>query len=479
MRYTRIFFISGLLPELSNNTYPDPGIAYIIENAKPLGIEYDFLDNRLGYKSINIIKRIADFNPDLIAVSMKTGQYLKQYEILKDFNNQFPHTKILCGGDHLTVIREQVLRDCPSIDYGIPFEGEMVFNSLIKGDEIDKIQGLIYRDKNEVKFNGFKDLIEDLDTLEFPKFEKVDFSKYTMKEVGLVSSRGCPFSCIFCVESTKGKMKRYRSRSAVNFVDEIAYWVKKGFRRFDFSEPCFNYSKERVISICDEIEKRNFPPLYFSANSGARADSMDEEVIMRLKGIGLKYLIYGVEGGNNKILDIIKKGEKLETIEKAIRLSLKHGLEVVLTFLVGTPGETLKDVEDSINFVRKFPLNSVTFNNLIPVPGSRVFEYLKKEGLFIVKPEEYLNKPWRKIHYKPLFHTPEMSISERKILLKKTKAVKREVIRKKLRRKMTARFGKILGMLMSFFFANRALVYILSLMSDTNPERFYIKFSKV
>ena len=454
-------------------------MGYIIENSKKLGIEYDFIDNRLGYKFPHVIKKIKGFDPDLIAVGMKTGRYLDQYEMLKELNKNISKADILCGGDHISVFQKRALSDCPSIDYGIPFEGEFVFNQLIEGKELRDIKGLLYRESGSVKFNGLQEIIQNLDELEFPKFEKAELSRYSMKEIGITSSRGCPFSCIFCIESTKGKMKKYRTRNPVNFVNEVEYWVNKNYRRFDFSEPCFNYSKQRIIEICDEIEKRDLPPLNFDANSGARADSMDEEVIERLKKIGLKYLIYGVEGGNDKILKIIKKGENLEKVEKAIRLSLKHGMEVVLTFIVGTPGETGKDVEDSMNFAKQFPLNSVTFNNLIPVPGSRVYQYIEKEGLFLIPPDVYLNRSWRKNHNTPLFETPEMSADERKVLLRKTKSVKRDVIRKKLRRKMITRFGNFQGSFLSTIFANRFLIYILSYFSDTNPERFYLKFSKI
>jgi len=178
------------------------------------------------------------------------------------------------------------------------------------------------------------------------------------------------------------------------------------------------------------------------------------------------------------MLKIINKGEKLEQVEQAIRLSNKHGIDVVLTFIVGTPGETHSDVMDSVNFVKRFPLNSVSFNNLIPIPGTKVFKMIEEGKGFLVPPKDYLNKPWRKIHNKPLFETDDMTASERMELLRKTKAVKREVIRKKLRRKMEARFGKIAGFLLSILTANRLVVYLLSLISDTNPERFYVRFSK-
>ena len=189
MRYSRIFFISYLLPELKNNAYPDPGMGYIIENAKKLGIEYDFLDNRLSYKFSYLLKRIKDFKPDLIAVGMKTGRYLKQYDMLEEFKKNLPDTDIICGGDHISVFREKALSECASIDYGIPFEGEIVFNNLIKGNDEENIKGLIHRTNDEIIFNGFQDLIENLDDLEFPKYEKVDFSKYSMKEIGITRSK--------------------------------------------------------------------------------------------------------------------------------------------------------------------------------------------------------------------------------------------------------------------------------------------------
>ena len=163
----------------------------------------------------------------------------------------------------------------------------------------------------------------------------------------MASSRGCPYKCIFCsVKAVAGG--KLRVRSPENVIDEIEYWYQKGYRKFNFVDDNFTFYRDRVYKICDEIQRRGLKNLKFTCAGGIRADTVDHKLLARMKEVGFYYNAFGVEGGNDKVLKSIKKGEKMEQIRSAIKDACDLGYEVMLFFLVGSPGETWKDIEDSV-----------------------------------------------------------------------------------------------------------------------------------
>ena len=149
----------------------------------------------------------------------------------------------------------------------------------------------------------------------------------------------------------------------------------------------FGFIKGRVYKICDEIEKRNMNDAELRCSNGLRADRIDRALLTRMKEVGFNYIAFGVDGGNNKVLKFLKKGETIEKIDRAIKNACDLGLDVKAFIIVGTPGETRQDIEDSIRFARKYPIARVNFNNAIPYPGTEMFDYVKEHNLFLVSPE--------------------------------------------------------------------------------------------
>jgi len=479
MSFSRILLISSLRPEPKYLLYPNTGLGYIAQSLKNNGIIYDTLDMRLGYPLSRLMRKIKEFNPDLIGISMRTPEYKLQYRMISRIKRSFPKTKIALGGDHSNLMREETLLECPEIDYAVVFEGEKTFINLIQNENNHKkLKGLIFRNNGKVIYNGDAEFEKDLDNLPFPRYERFNLGEYPNKEIGIVSSRGCPYRCIFCVESSKNTRRIYRARSPENVVDEIEYWYLKGYRKFDFSEPMFNLKRERVIGICDEIRKRKLINLNLAVRSGLRADSTDREVLKKMKEVGFSAISFGVEGGNDKMLEIIKKSEKMTDIEKAIKDACDVGFDVMLTFLIGLPFEEESDIRDAIKLSYKYPINAVFFNNVIPIPGSELFNWIKENDYFLEAPEDYLDSIWRKKQNTPLFKTPELDAKRRRKLLHETKSVKRDIAQRRIKQKFESIFGKNLGILAFTFFANKPVLLIISYFTDWNPIRFYIRFSQ-
>jgi radical SAM superfamily enzyme YgiQ (UPF0313 family) len=243
--------------------------------------------------------------------------------------------------------------------------------------------------------------------------------------------------------------KRYRYRSIENLLDEIEYWYGRGVRAFSFVDDGFTFQARRVFEFCDGLEKRKLTGCALSCDNGIRADQVSREMLARMREMGFWRVGVGVEAGNAKVLKLLKKGEKIEKIREAVRLLCELHYNVMLYFLVGSPGETPADLEDSFRLALEFPVDAVSFNNIVPYPHTELYEYLDKNGLLRKRPEEYLQLDPRH-RDEPIFETPEIPWEMRKLVLHRAFAVEREAARRSMQRKLT-RLG-VLGRVFSYFY---------------------------
>ncbi|MFH1541436.1 MAG: radical SAM protein [Elusimicrobiota bacterium] len=397
------------------------GLGYIAEFLKYNNIEYDILDMSLGYKENDLYKKIENFRPDLIGISLMTYRYLESYEKINGLKKKFKDIKIVVGGPHVSLFREETLKSCNGIDYGIVLEGEQTIVEICSGIELDKIKGLIFRTDGEIIFNGERAFISDLDSIPFPTYDKFELLKYPyknaptpIKDISIVSSRGCPFSCIYCpVQSAIGKKFRYRSPE--NIIREIKYWYDKGYRTFWFADDNFTLLADRVNKICDLLKESVMTELVLGCGNGIRADKVNRELLEKMKEVGFKTIAFGVEAGTDKILQIIKKGETLKDIDTAIKDTTELGFSVMLFFLIGSPNETVEDIERSFELAKKYPVEDVKFYHITPYPKTELYDWVIKNNYFVFHPSNYLNDANSRLNI-PIFETPELSVKERKRL---------------------------------------------------------------
>jgi len=427
---------------------PHIGQAYLAETLSDQGIEYDVLDMNLGYKLRHLHQKIRDFQPDLVGMSLISLEHKRLYQLLSAIRNFDERLRIVVGGPHVTILKNQVLKECPEIDYGIVFEGEGTLTELCQGVPENEIKGLIFRNGDDVVYTGDREFVSNLDQIPWPRYEKFEMRRY-VPEITIYSSRGCPYQCIFCPNRIISPI--FRPRSAKHVGDEIEYWYGRGYRQFNFDDDNFNLIRERVFEICDEIEKRGLKGLFLRCSNGIRADCVDKEMLMRMREVGFNYIAFGVDAGNNKILEIVKKGETMEAIERAIKLACDLGYNVKLLFVVGTPYETRSDVEDKVRLSRKYPIQEVHFYNTIPYPGTELYDWVGKSGYFLIKPEEYLNNI-SCLTKAPVFETPELPKQERIKLYRYLAKVRSQVHRDAVRR-IFQKYG-VIGRLLSLILAN-------------------------
>lgn len=426
MGYNKVLLVSPPSDSRYGGLRVPAGIGYIAQALYDNEIDYKFIDMRIGKSEKELQDLMRSFQPDLIGISMITLEYKNTYRLIANMKRLLPKSKIVVGGHHATILKEKVLQECAEIDFGVVADGEHTIIDLCKNSQdLSTIRGLIYREDSRVTFNGERTIAENLDEYTFPRYIGFTMKDYS-RQIPIHSSRGCVGQCTFCPNKVLGR--KFRMRSVKDFVDEIEHWYNKGYNQFAIDDDNFTLKRQRVYRICDEIEGRGLKNLLIRCSNGIRADRVDKPMLERMKEIGVREVGFGVDGGNNKVLKLLKKGETFERIEQAVKDACEVGLDVKAFIIVGTPGETKEDIEDSIRFARKYPIARVNFNNAIPYPGTEMYDYVAENNLFLIPPEEYLNNVAEERPV-PVFETPELPKAEREKILKRCHQVENEVMK--------------------------------------------------
>lgn len=452
MRYKRVLLVFPAFKSDAGSAWPSPSIGYLSQALEDHNIFYDVLDMKLGYSFQDLVNKVDRFCPDLVGFTIFTLKHKAVYELIVRLKGLRPDIHAIVGGPHIRIVKEDALRICNAIDFACCGEGEKLIVELCTGQELSRIRGLVYREIGDILFTGLRPYELNLDRFNFPRFNKFELDKYT-DEILMLSSRGCPYSCTYCsVHLFSGKKIRVRSIDSI--ADEIAYWHRRGKKILNFADDNFTFYTDRVYQLCDEIEKRGLGDLTLRC-SGVRADRLDRKLLQRMKEVGFKGIGIGVEGGNNKVLRSLKKGETVEEIEETIKNACDLGYEVILYFLFGTPGETEEDIEDSIKLVLKYPVFKVEFYNPVPFPRTELYDWVNKNNAWTGDPITLLNEADKVARFgsSPFFITKELPLEKRLQLSKKLEKVMRQVTMRNIQR----RFEPLMGRLFSFLFARLLL----------------------
>ena len=435
-RYKRVLLVMPTLPGVYAAP-PNPSITlgYLSEVLIENRIEHEVLDMRFGYALEDLKEKIRKFKPDIIGFSVFTYRHDIPYNYAEDIKKDFPQIAILFGGPHPSTIKKQILQESVA-DFSLIREGEDILVDLCKGKPFNEINGLIYRNGKEIIQNQDAGFV-DVHKLPFPKYSKFELDRYLRKQINIMTSRGCPYSCTYCsIKTTVGKPMRMRTPESV--AEEVKYWYDKGYRNIDFTDDNFAFDRQRTLDICKELKKLNLKGLKITICNGIRADKVDREVLTTMKEVGVYEISMGVDGGNNKMMKANKRGETVEQVEEAIKIACELDYTVDLFFIIGMPQETAEDIKQSIKLALKYPINNANFYNAVPFPGTELYDYIKKNNLFVVKDPDYLNGM---AHYDdPIFETPEFPVEERRRILRLTKKAEKEILRRTFVRKLK-RFG--------------------------------------
>lgn len=371
-----------------NSSFP-LGLGYIAAVARERGHRVQLLDPEAEQISLEqCLVRMREFGPDLIGLSCVTSNFDQACAWAARIKAGIP-SWLMLGGVHATALPEKTLADCPALDWVVVGEGEYVIANLCdaierKQVDLSKIESLVYREKGGFKKTKRAALIQELDRLPHPSRDLVNLAWYKLqphfergrRSATILSSRGCPSSCTFCGNITTGRS--FRPHSAEYFVNELEMMVRQyQIRHFHIVDDNFAADKDRVVRICREILRRNLSITWFIFG---RIDHLQDADLLRLmKKAGCVFILFGIESGNREVLDTLKKNLTLDQIETTCRLCRKAGIQYVNSFIVGSPGETLDTVRDTVRLAIRLKSVMAAFNIMIPFPGTAIFNTYYKQ----------------------------------------------------------------------------------------------------
>jgi radical SAM superfamily enzyme YgiQ (UPF0313 family) len=333
----------------------------------------------------DVEKDIRDFSPSMLFVYTTITSVKEDLRACTKAKAINPDIITIAKGGDTTISPEERLEMCEHLDVAIIGEPELTMREIAQGRSFKDIKGICYREDGRIVKTGRRPFLEDLDKLPFPSRHLLDQSKYVRPDTGEVlttiqSSRGCPAKCIYCLSRVVAGAD-LRLRSPKNVVDELEHCVREyGIRNFFFRADTFTWDKEWVVSVCKEILKRKLD-IEWVANS--RANTVDDERLIWMKKAGCWLVSFGVESGNQYILDKTKKGITVEQSREALRLAKKHGLKTFVTFLIGMPWDTKETIMQTYDFAREIDGDFFEVILPFPFPGTQYYEIAKRDGLIL------------------------------------------------------------------------------------------------
>ena len=391
----------GMLPAgekipTSPGTFPPLGPLYIAAALEQNDINVKVLDADILNLSLEkVIDHIEQERPDVIGITAVTNTIHTAIRIAEQTKKNFPDLKTVIGGVHAFFLWNDIMENA-YVDFCIIGEGEYSFLGLVTALEgrgnLRDIKGLVYRKNGIIRSNGPSPRITDLESLPFPARHLLPMKKYKapyLVEVGgspytsVMSSRGCAYKCNYCSSSALWK-GRVTFQSPHKVIDELKH-IKNdiGVRYFSFLDDTFTINKKRTMEICDLMIEAD---LNMPWACEARVNTIDTEILKKLKKAGCRGLYMGVEFGNQRMLDFVNKKTTLSMIRNAVeKINNVGGFKTHGFFMIGYPTETKKTVRDTINFAKSLDITAASFFTTMPFPGTKLFEYCKKNNLLITE----------------------------------------------------------------------------------------------
>jgi len=375
------FFTSQLSDINIPSSYPPLGLLYIASALEYDGNKVEIIDLSTGKETIeDLLIKISNF--DAVGFSVYYEDYIIVRKITKKIKEFNPNIPIITGGPFCTFMKNRSLTEIPFTDVCVTGEGEEVIIDLVRYFEgkknLSDIHGIFYKNGEQIKKGKPLKIIKDLDTLHFPArhlVDKYDYGKISNlrllkpKATAMITSRGCPFKCKFCARY--GNVIEgwgFRQRSAENVVEELIE-INEKYGSVIIYDDCFLADKKRSHEIMDKlIEKGTSIELMIE---GIRVDSEDEELYRKMKKANVKLVSFGIESGNQDVIDFYDKKFTLEQARKAVRLSRKMGFLILSTFILGGSSiETESHIQNTIKFACSLPIDFVNFLPMYYQQGS-------------------------------------------------------------------------------------------------------------
>ena len=374
--------------EKNRGVYPPLGLGYVAASLMNAGHYVKIIDADLERDPAGTITReMQQRDYDIVGFYVMTWTFSEANAILRQVKKINPDIKSVFGGPNASSL-PVVSLEAGDFDYVVVGEGEDTVIELIRAIEgeasFEAIDGIVYRNKdNKIIQNRHRDLKDDINEISFPAWELFKVNGYSdiftrcSKFVTMIASRGCPFNCIFC-DRLNRMGNRWRIRSPENVLDEIRLLNSRyGIKEFMFYDDNFIFDKKWVYEFCDKLENIRSRIIW---ECRTRVDTVDKELLKRMRDSGCYRIRYGMESGNDKILKVLKKGITVEQIRECVKITKEAGIEIFAYFMMGSPYETPQTLEDTLALALEVNADFTVFSKTILIVGSELFDWAVNNG---------------------------------------------------------------------------------------------------
>jgi anaerobic magnesium-protoporphyrin IX monomethyl ester cyclase len=339
-----------------------------------------------------LVQLLRDFRPDILGLSIVTPVLSEAQSIAKLARENCPHGVIIvAGGPHPTALPEQTLRECPDIDAAAVGEGEETMVELAGAGISPKVAGLVIRDGDGFLRTPPRPPVADLDSLPKIPYELFDMRYFLrpsrwmirwlkLSTLNIRTSRGCTNRCLFCAGNVvSGLGVRYHSLDRV--MDDIETAVEKfHVQAIHFEDETIGARRERLLELCERIRREGYHKRV-KWECSLRVDQADAELLGEMKSAGCIQVEYGIESGSEKSLETLGKQATLDANRRAVLATRAAGLRIFADIMVGLPGETEKDFDATVDFMRWARPEVINLAKLVPLPGTPLYDSLTPEQL--------------------------------------------------------------------------------------------------
>lgn len=379
--------INTWTPESTNRAIgaqPPIGIAYLASMLEKNGIAVSILDaNALALDANGIKDAVRRERPSIAGITAMTLISINATSVAR-LVKEVSDAVTVIGGPHVSLFQKETL-ESPCVDYAMDGEAEYSFLEFVRAMDsrspIEHIPGMVYRKGGDVIHNKIA-IVEDLDTLPYPAVHLLPLERYSLANAkhpfgSIVTSRGCPFKCSFCI---RGPIDRFvRFRDPLNVVDEIEYLIKDfGVREINIRNDTVTVKRPHIIGICEELLRRKIKIRW---QGPTRVDCVDREMLFLMKKAGCHTVRYGIESGNDHVLERMGKGTTVKQIRDAVRWTKEAGIDIMAYFMVGYIDETENEIKDTIRFAKEIDPDGAIFSIGTPLPATELFNKAVERGL--------------------------------------------------------------------------------------------------
>lgn len=366
-------------------------LAYAVGVAEQSGHDVRFIDAPADNLELqDIFTLLKDFVPDIAVLDTSTASIYSDVKVGDEIKRRFPHCFVILVGTHPSALPEDTLNLSKSIDAVTIGEYDFTIRDVAHALEqklsLQNVPGLVFRHNGEYIKTAEREKIEDLDSLPFVtsvykkylNYKNYFFAAAKYPMVMIITGRGCPFKCFFCLYPQVFHSRRYRPRSPENIVAEFKY-IKENFpdlKEIGIEDDCFTVNTARVRKICQLLIEEKLNMTWYC---NVRGD-VDYETLSLMKQAGCRLVTVGFESGVQSTLDQMHKNEKIKNYYQFAKDAQKAGVMVHGCIMAGTPGDSLEVQKENYRFALRINCDSMQFYPLYVYPGTEAYTWAKEKG---------------------------------------------------------------------------------------------------